>query len=480
MSFNLVRNSRLFFTTNVDATTGVIPDHTGTNMSSTNCFEIQVLDGFSFSQSTQQTTIQINEAGSDPVRGQRAFNVSLDPVDISFSTYIRPDLDTGIVKCEESVLWNALLSSIAKSNAGVAIGGTAPTGTYVNTTGRLTISGGTLTTFTVGTFHTLQGIQAAGGVSERFNAPAKIITSTAGSLVVEYVDAPVDASPTLTLSATTTKLMPQAWTEHVTNGGYAAFSQLTSVGSNKNQLEKFGLVFLVDSAVYAIDNCVLDSASIDFALDGIATIAWSIKGTKLRYVSTATVSTANPAVFGGTGLATGTAAAKVTDAKYITNKLSTVQLKKNIGGVGGTTYTLALTGGNITISNNVSYVTPSNLGAVNEPIGYFTGSRSVSGNITAYLRIGAAASAQILSDIVTDNASETKFWLQVEIGGASNAVRVEVLVPGCLLQVPTVETADVVSTTINFTAQGHSNIPGAAASYDVTAANDIRLRYFAV
>ena len=94
-TFNLVRNSRVFFTTNVSASTGVIPEHTGTACSTSNTFELQVLDGFSFSQGTQQSVIQISEAGATPVRGQRAFNTQLDPVDFSFSMYVRPFLDTG-------------------------------------------------------------------------------------------------------------------------------------------------------------------------------------------------------------------------------------------------------------------------------------------------------------------------------------------------------------------------------------------------
>jgi hypothetical protein len=474
MSFNLVRNSRLFFTTNVNASTGVI-ERSGATVTSANTTEIQVLDGFSFTQSTQQTTIQIAEAGSAPVRGQRAFNVTLDPVDITFSTYIRPHKPSTSVNAEESVLWNAIFSDVAMGTS-VALGGTVTLATtYSAGTGELTIAG-TAMTFAgvvVGEVYNMSGFTGASGPD--YNAPARVKTLTATSIVLTYLDAPTSVAPSAT---TAVKFNTSAWTDNIAQAGNAAFGQVTSALSNKNQLQKFGMIFLVDNAVYAIDNCVVDQASIDFSLDGIATIAWTIKGTKLNYIDTATISTANPAVFGGTGLATGTAKAKETTANYITNKLSTMQLKGNIGGSGGTTYTVALTGGNITIANNVNYITPSNLGVVNEPIGYFTGSRSISGNVTAYLRVGTNLSAQLLKDILTLNASETKFYTQIEIGGLANLTKVEVLMPGCLLQVPTVETADVISTTINFTAQGHSNIAGATAIYDIAAANDLRIRYF--
>lgn len=474
MSFNLVRNSRLFFTTHVDPNTGVVT-RAGAGITNINTFEIQVLDGFSFSQSTQQTTIQISEAGSTPVRGQRAFNVTLDPVDITFSTYIRPYKPSTAVTAEESLLWNALFAD-QPIGTSISLGGTVTGVTTYNTgTGELTIAGTGMTFvgLTNGSTYVMSGF--TGATAADFNTPVTVVSSNATSIVLRYLNAPTSVAPT---ASTAVKFNSAAWTDNIAAAPTAAFGQVSSALSNKNQLQKFGMIFLVDSAVYVIDNCVVDQASIDFSLDGIATIAWTVKGTKLNYIDTATISTANPAVFGGSGLATGTAKAKETAANYITNKLSTMQLKSNIGGTGGTTYSIALTGGNLTIANNVSYVTPSNLGVVNEAIGYFTGSRSISGNVTAYLRVGANATAQLLKDILLANASETKFFTQIEIGGIANATRVEALMPGCLLQVPTVETADVISTTINFTAQGHSNIAGATATYDIAGTNDLRLRYF--
>ena len=48
-------------------------------------------------------------------------------------------------------------------------------------------------------------------------------------------------------------------------------------------------------------------------------------------------------------------------------------------------YSLTLTGGNVTISNNMTFLTPETLGVVNQPLGHVTGTRSVSGNFTCYL-----------------------------------------------------------------------------------------------
>lgn len=479
MSFNLVRNSRLFFTTNVNAATGVVARHGGTAFSSADTFEIKVLDGFSFTQSTQQTTIQIAEAGEAPVRGQRAFNVTLDPVEITFSTYMRPGLETAIVSPEEKYLWNALLSASAIED-GTTIGGTGHTASYDSVTGQLTIDGGGMNVIPTGMYQ-VKGF--TGTTSAIWNDAVRVVSSSATELILEYQDAPANGTAVPTVAGTA-KLVTSAWAGHAAVSPTASFGQVVTAMSDRNQLQKFGMIFLVDSAVYVIDNCVVDTASIDFSLEGIATIAWTVRGTKLNYMPNSTVAGNPAATFATTGsptaanaIAAGSAKAPLTTVNYITNKLSTMELKSEIGG-GGTSYLVALTGGNLTISNNISYVTPSNLGAVNEPIGYFTGARSISGNVTAYLRVGANRTAQLLKDIIDANAAETKFYTKIDVGGATNATRVEFLMNGVLLQIPTVETADVIATTINFTAQGHDNILGSSTGYDLAATNDLRVRYF--
>jgi len=92
MSVNLVRNAKVYFTTNVNPTTGYILTGAGAEAdhSATTTFEIQVLDGMSFSQNTTQETVTLSESGTAPARGQRSFNTALDAGEWSFSTYIRP------------------------------------------------------------------------------------------------------------------------------------------------------------------------------------------------------------------------------------------------------------------------------------------------------------------------------------------------------------------------------------------------------
>ena len=87
----------------------------------------------------------------------------------------------------------------------------------------------------------------------------------------------------------------------------------------------------------------------------------------------------------GSDLATGIndAKEKNSTAKYITNKLTVLQVNNTINDFTGSDFTVPITGGNITLSNNLTYLTPANLGVVNLPITYFTGTRSITGTLTA-------------------------------------------------------------------------------------------------
>jgi hypothetical protein len=372
MSFNLIRNSRVFFTTNVDAGTGVVAS---TGFTADNTREIQVLDGFSFSQNTTQETVTLNEAGATPVRGQRSFNTALDPADFSFTTYMRPaDAGTNIT-AEESVLWNAMFSDSA------------------------------------------------------------IGTATA------------------------------AWTDGV------AAATCTVENSDTHQLQKFGMIITIDTTTFIIDNCVLNTATIDFGLDAIASIQWAGQGGVLRQIATPTLSGTSSITFAGS--LTGTALGKNTTAPYIANKLSTVSLDAGIG-AGGTAYTLALTGGSLTISNNVTYLTPANLAEVNKPVTYFTSTRAISGTLNAYLRTGTGNTADLMSQMLAASSTDVNpaYYIKISVGGSANVTHVDFTMPAVVLSIPAVNAEQVVSTTINFTAQGYSG-----SAFDIGQSNELSIDY---
>ena len=110
------------------------------------------------------------------------------------------------------------------------------------------------------------------------------------------------------------------WTQ-TAGSGNAAYSTVDFNDSNNHQLQKFGMIIILDASAYAIDNSVLDQATIDFGLDAIAMISWTGRGAALRAIS-ATADNSSDPVFGGS--LTGTALGKDTTAPYIANKLSTI------------------------------------------------------------------------------------------------------------------------------------------------------------
>jgi hypothetical protein len=150
--------------------------------------------------------------------------------------------------------------------------------------------------------------------------------------------------------------------------------------------------------------------------------------------------------------------------------------------VANTSYTLALTGGSITISNNITYITPSILGIVNSPITYYTGTRSVTGTLNAYLNTGAAGDTGTLLSNMLDAAStvtEPMFALGVQIGGSSNGTRVEVQMPAVSIGVPAINTEQVVSTAITFTAAPSDQTGSATTTaYNLDNRNEVLIKYF--
>ena len=235
------------------------------------------------------------------------------------------------------------------------------------------------------------------------------------------------------------------------------------------------------------DDCDRSACSAKFR--AIATAAWTGQGTQLRKIADA--ATANAGTF-ASGI-TGSYTAKVTDAGYITNKLSTVSLSlvnplnKVVGqtsttvGANGDQYAIALTAGSITINNNITYITPAILGVVNTPVVYYTGTRAITGTMQAYLKTGSGRSTgELLADLLdaASNTTEPMFALQLAIGGSSYSTRVEIDLPSINLTIPTIDaTQPVVTTSINFTSQG-STQASASGVYDITKTNDFTARYY--
>ena len=225
--------------------------------------------------------------------------------------------------------------------------------------------------------------------------------------------------------------------------------------SNKSTLGTADIFFVLGNAnkkVYKIAGCVVNEASLDFDIDGIATINWSGMGSEI-IDDTAT----------GIPVATVAEAISATN-NFIRNRLTTltvVPTTQNPTGDGSNeleaSYALTLTGGNITMSNNVTFITPEEIGLVNTPIGHVTGTRSVSGSMTCYLSKDTGLNTHS-SDLWQDlkaitNVVTNSFALNFQIGGTTSGTpRLEVTMPTCHLDIPTHSIEDVIAVETGFNA----------------------------
>jgi hypothetical protein len=585
MSVNLLRNSKVFFTTNVDLKD---PDRgkielIGHSMLTTK--EIQVLDDLSFTQTTAVETIAVNEAGTTPIRGQRQFNTALNPVDFNFSTYLRP--------AKEKKLAGTVTQITAQTT--VALGGGTKTfrtwsatdvltaslqDTYnqltTSSTFAISSSFGKDTTVQVAlplvgsgviarplilapifgtdpvytdTFEKLVGFRIVDG-GAGYSSGAAVVNifdpdaASEGTEVISINIGPVTPPSTAVgtsceeadlwnamFSKDETGVINQSLLTNGIDDSNGAFKTVAVndpsrpavvklENSNSHQLKRFGIIVVFDQNTFLLDDCSLTQASIDFGIDQIATIQWSGQARAIRRIDSPKVTiplTGSIVESGGEGQfdppgggrsspLTGKFKGKITDAPFIANKLSTVTLHTEIGKIGPApnynfikntspstkTFTIPLTAGNIMLQNNITYLTPAYMGAVNQPVTYFTGSRNVTGTLTAYLRTGVGTgagtgdgtpgnpllfSSNLFSDLVAkvNTDSDPQFALQIEIGGRDNPTRVELAMPAVVLTIPTINAESVITTAINFTAQGSD--PNTQI-FDILQDNEIMIKYF--
>ena len=401
----------------IAATTTADGARTGTgkfkgNEVDANTFRVGVLDGYSFSQGSDSSDVSISEAGATPNRGSKRFNDSLPPAEWSFGTYVRP------------FVHGAASFRVADDHDCVenimwaAISGTA-----------------------------LPGDAAA-------NGRGVVVGTTAQ------------------------------------NG-----SQTTFAKSDVHELMKLSLYFALENTTYRLNDAQVNQAEIDFSIDGIASITWSGNATTIDQVSTAIE---DPSKYALINQVEGEDSSATTDtyvegynyvdttgpsdADYLRNKLSTLYLDADAQGGGAAseglddrTYDINITGGSLTIANNVTYVTPETIGIVDKPIGSFTGARMISGSLTMYLDTKSNGSNQLLTDLAgaTDlvtNVYDMRLFMGVTGTVASDgdamdsgdfsAPGVEFNMPRAQLSIPTVEVGDLISASVEFAAHGSDLLTG--------------------
>ena len=393
-----------------------------------------ILDGFSFSQANNTSEISLTEmesSGGVSRRGRRAFNDSLAAGEWSFSSYVRPfqaagaALGTGSadasaeVHAVEEVLW-AMMAGADTYSAGA----------YTRTANPAVVGGAVIT--------------------------------------------PAGSQNTI---------------------GFAE--------SNRSTFETANIYFVMGDAnrtVIKLKDAVVNEASIDFEIDGIATINWSGQCSEVLDFSGSVIedsaipvdtdvtrdstgasdtvaigdvwldSNDNYRLYVLTAINAGAASSHTTYVNealtdtdnFIRNRLTQLSINgANTTGLlsGADAYKLTLTGGNITISNNVTYITPEELGVVNVPIGHVTGGRAISGSFTCYLALDTAAmdgSGDLSRDFFEDLRGLTttvtnSVDLTFKIGGNSGR-RLELNFPTAHVEIPTHSIEDVISLESNFMA----------------------------
>jgi len=514
-------------------------------------WEIPILDGYSFSQTTNTSEITLAEMESTAGisrRGRRMFTDSLAPAEFSFSTYIRP------------------FKSLGQTALGTAADGTMGADTGSNTG-----------------CHSIEEVLWAA-----MTGADKYIANNNFMSFRRNVNA-VSGSETDVITPTATE------------------STIVFTESNRSAMHSFTVFFLIDTAtsnplLYRLPEAVINEVSVDFDVDGIATLNWtgfakevqdnseklsvssrhdatvsggrvgggnlvlgdlvidtgnsravhiasnvgSTQASVTQAIDEATTSTANfirnrltsvgieaadatdkvagtfPGqhavisavdVSGSTdkittstahGFTTGDhvyisgitgsagTAADLNGGHYV-NVTSTTQLKlynteanaKTGSGTGltdldalnaGATltasviangkYSLTLTGGSFNIGNNITYLVPEELGAINKPLEHVTGTRTATGNATCYLTLEDTdttngTSRQFFNDMVGTGAMGkvvNKFKVTMDIGGSTAAAAssadpaVKIAFPTAHIEVPTHSVEDVISLETNFTA----------------------------
>jgi hypothetical protein len=192
--------------------------------------------------------------------------------------------------------------------------------------------------------------------------------------------------------------------------------------------------------IYKLSDCSIGEASFDFDLDGIATVNWSGNGKLISEEATLNLSSSDALINEGVLNTTG----------FIRNRISDLTITGDASG-SSVTYVSTLTGGNISWSNNLTYLTPETLGVVNQPLGHVTGTKTIGGNFTCYLdNAGNTSSAELYEDLVEATSDiQNSFSLAFDIGG-SGTPHCLITMPTAHLEVPSHSIDEVISLETNF------------------------------
>lgn len=257
----------------------------------------------------------------------------------------------------------------------------------------------------------------------------------------------------------------------------SAGSNVFQHSSNFATASEYHLYFKMDNVIYQVSNATVNQATIDAAVDGIATTTWTGFGTNLielrgdprdnavatfgGILNAGTTLTANSNAYETTADASYhpwnsyNVSGTIASASFIKNRLSTIDVKHAATATAaGVDFTFPVTALSFDYNNNITYLTPEELASLNSPIGQFAGARAISGSLSAYLRGGSDNTAQFLKQIVEDTrtSSAATSNANLKIGGAT-APFFALNMPSVQFEIPTHSIDDVIGVSVNFLAQ---------------------------
>lgn len=215
------------------------------------------------------------------------------------------------------------------------------------------------------------------------------------------------------------------------------------LGANKVTGRDYTITDGGSTTIYKITDAVVNEAGINFDIDGISMISWSGMGSNLTELGY---------FYGTLAVSNGSTSTN----NFIRNRLTALTAVSS-STTGSVTYAITLTGGSITITNNITYLTPEIMGIVNRPIGHVTGTRSVTGTFTAYLDELSNSTADLFQNLAEkyNTVVQNVFALDFYVGGFTNtdvvtAPGIQFTFDQAHLEVPKVNFDDVISTEVNF------------------------------
>jgi len=211
-----------------------------------------------------------------------------------------------------------------------------------------------------------------------------------------------------------------------------------SIGSGSASVPGAG-----DTVIYKIGRACINEASMSFDIDGLATVSWSGMGraaTELGYF------------YGTAAQSTGVSST----SNFIRNRLTTLTAVSTAS-TGSITYSITLTGGSISINNNINYITPEILGQVNRPFAAVAGTRTIGGTFTAYMDETTNSSIDLFQNLAEryNSVVQNSHALNFYVGGftGTNVVTapgIQFTFAQAHLEVPSLSTDDIISAEVNF------------------------------